>query len=276
MEPFRRCVTDCGVVDIAALGALFTWNNKQKPEDRIYSMIDRFLVNKAWCDSFNDLYAHVLPEGLFDHTPCILKSINQGQGKRCFKYYNMWGGSKKFLPIVRENWNKSSSGTPMFRLAKNLKNLKSKLKRLNKEGYSDIENAANILQKQVKEMQEVINKYPTNMQIISEEYEATLKLQELTKAKESFLSQKSKHEWIKEGDANSSYFHSMLKRRRNMNKVVMVEDMSGKMCDTQEQVQDAFLEYYQNLLGTSQDTNQIHRSIINQGPISMSLYTGLA
>ncbi|XP_074314159.1 uncharacterized protein LOC141649363 [Silene latifolia] len=185
--------------------------------------------------SFIDLYAHFLPEGLFDHTPCILKSTNQGQGKRCFKYYNIWGGSKKFLPLVREHWDIGLTGTPMFRLAKNLKNLKPVLKSLNKDGYSDIENAANILQKQV----------------ISDEYEATLKLQELTKSKESFLSQKSKHQLIKDGDANSSYFHGMLKRRRNMNKVVMVKDMNGKMCDTQEQVQD---------------TKKIHRRIIDQGP----------
>ncbi|XP_074277007.1 uncharacterized protein LOC141600662 [Silene latifolia] len=200
MEPFRRCVADCGVVDIAAVGALYTWNNKQKPEERIYSRIDRFLVNKAW-------------------------------------------------------------------LAKNLKNLKPVLKSLNKEGFSDIENATNILQKQVEEMQGKINQDPTNLQVISDEYEATLKLQELIKANESFLSQKTKHQWIKEGDANIAYFHGMLKRRRNMNKVVMVEDMNGKMCDNQEQIQEAFIEYYQNLLGSSQETKKIHKRIIGQGPI---------
>ncbi|XP_074318565.1 uncharacterized protein LOC141655379 [Silene latifolia] len=267
MEPFRRCVADCGVVDIAALGALYTWNNKQKPEERIYSRIDRFLVNKDWCDKFTDVYAHLLPEGLFDHTPCLLKSTNQSQGKRCFKYFNMWGGSKKFIPLVREHWDSGFTGTPMFRLAKNLKNMKSVLKELNKECYSDIENAATILQKQVEGLQEVINRDPTNLQGITEEYEASLKLQELTKAKESFLSQKSKHQWIKDGDVNSSYFHGMLKRRRNMNKVAMVEDMNGKVCDTQEQIQEAFIEYYQVLLGSSKDTKKIHRRIIAQGPI---------
>ncbi|XP_074299615.1 uncharacterized protein LOC141630755 [Silene latifolia] len=61
IKPFRRCVADCGVVEIAVVGALYTWNNKQKPEERIYSRIDRFLVNKAWCDNFIDLYAHFLP-----------------------------------------------------------------------------------------------------------------------------------------------------------------------------------------------------------------------
>ncbi|XP_074293343.1 uncharacterized protein LOC141620343 [Silene latifolia] len=43
MEPFRDCVADCGVLDIAATGALYTWNNKQQPEEKIYSRFDRVL-----------------------------------------------------------------------------------------------------------------------------------------------------------------------------------------------------------------------------------------
>ncbi|XP_074298786.1 uncharacterized protein LOC141629723 [Silene latifolia] len=74
MEPFRKCVADCEVIDITVVGSVFTWNNKQQPEERIYSRLDRFLVNKAWCDSFPDMYAHFLPEGMMDHTPCIVKS----------------------------------------------------------------------------------------------------------------------------------------------------------------------------------------------------------
>ncbi|XP_074305538.1 uncharacterized protein LOC141640755 [Silene latifolia] len=273
MEHFRRCVADCGVMDVAAVGALYTWNNKQKPEERIYSRIDRFLFNHDWCDSFTDIYAHFMPEGLMDHTPCLLKSTNQSQAKRSFKYYNMWGGSAKFIPLVRENWDASFTGTPMFRLAKNLKSMKAVLKELNKECFSDIENAAAILHKQVEGLQEGINRYPTNVQKITEEYEASLKLRELAKARESFLSQKSKQQWIKDGDANSSYFHGMLKRRRNMNKVAMVEDMNGKVCDTQEQIQKAFIDYYQLMLGSSKDTKKIHRRIIAQGPFNSTNVT---
>ncbi|XP_074320234.1 uncharacterized protein LOC141657021 [Silene latifolia] len=51
-----------------------------------------------------------------------------------------------------------------------------------------------------------------------------------------------------------------------MNKVVMVEDMNDKLCDTQEQVQEPFIKYYQFLLDSSQDTKKIHRRIIDQGP----------
>ncbi|XP_074299066.1 uncharacterized protein LOC141630088 [Silene latifolia] len=145
MEPFRHCVADCGVIDIDATGSLFTWNNKQKPEERIYCRIDRFLVNKDWCDHLPDLYTHFLPEGLMDHTPCIISSSKISQRKRCFKYFNMWGEVRELLHTVRSNWDKGLMGTSMFRLVKNLKHLKPALKQLNKEGYNDIEHSTSRL-----------------------------------------------------------------------------------------------------------------------------------
>ncbi|XP_074318492.1 uncharacterized protein LOC141655305 [Silene latifolia] len=212
MEPFRDCVVDCGVLDIAATGSLFTWKNKQKPEERIYSRLDRVLVNKAWCDHLPDLYAHFLPEGMYDHTPCIVSSSKQIQGKRSFKYFNMWGGSKDFVPIMRSNWQVSVSGTPMFKLVKKLKLLKPTLRQLNREKYSDIENTTNVKQKQ----------------LITDEYEAARQLKELSTARDSFLSQKAKHKWVKDEDSNSAFFHGLLKQRKHGNKVLRVEDIHGK------------------------------------------------
>ncbi|XP_074313842.1 uncharacterized protein LOC141649038 [Silene latifolia] len=152
-EPFRRCIEDCEVVDIAAIGSLYTWNNKQRPEERIYSRIDRFLVNKDWCDHFPDKYAHFLPEGLFDHSSCLVRSANSVQGKRNFKYLNMWGSSKEFLPTVRQSWDRSIEGTLVYKLATNLKKLKASLLQLNREAFSDIDMTTGILQKEVQELQ---------------------------------------------------------------------------------------------------------------------------
>ncbi|XP_074298298.1 uncharacterized protein LOC141629149 [Silene latifolia] len=214
MEPFRKCVADCEVIDITAVGSMFTWNNKQQPEERIYSRLDRFLDNKAWCDSFPDMYAQFLPEGMMDHTPCIVKSNKVVQGNRSFKYFNMWGKSKEFLPLVNELWDYNIDGTPLFKLAKNLKILKPGLKRLNREGFSDIEKATGILEKQVEEMQIQLGTDPSNVSLISQECEASKKLKELQCARDSFLYQKAKGEWIKDGDANTSYFDSIIKKRR--------------------------------------------------------------
>ncbi|XP_074314235.1 uncharacterized protein LOC141649444 [Silene latifolia] len=97
MEPFRQCVADCGVIDIDAIGSLFTWNNKKKPEERIYSRIDRFLVNKDWCDHFPELYANFLPEGLMDHTPCIINKDQKLPKKTPLQVFQHVGGLKGVL-----------------------------------------------------------------------------------------------------------------------------------------------------------------------------------
>ncbi|XP_074297634.1 uncharacterized protein LOC141628380 [Silene latifolia] len=117
-------------VDIPAIGSIFTWNNNQKPEDRIYIRIDRFMTNKAWSDHFPNHYANFLPEVMLHHTPCLISSLTQVQNTRSFKYYNMWGASKDFLPFIKRCRTNSNHGTPLFTLAKNLKLLKPALKAL--------------------------------------------------------------------------------------------------------------------------------------------------
>ncbi|XP_074306001.1 uncharacterized protein LOC141641229 [Silene latifolia] len=152
IEPFRSCIEDCEVVNIQATGSLFTWNNKQRPVDRIYSRIDRFMVNKAWSDHFPELYANFLPEGMMDHTPCLICSSSQVHKPKSFKYYNVWGASKDFVPLIKRCWSYTIQGTPIFRVTKKLKLLKPALKDLNREKFSDIENATAIKQSRVAEL----------------------------------------------------------------------------------------------------------------------------
>ncbi|XP_074318592.1 uncharacterized protein LOC141655409 [Silene latifolia] len=253
------------VVDIQATGSLFTWNNKQQPEDRIYSRINRFMVNKAWSDHFPELYANFLPEGMMDHTPCLICSSTQVHKPKSFKYYNMWGASKEFVPLIKRCWSSTIQRTPLFRVTKNLKLLKPALKDLNREKFSDIKNATAIKQSRVAELQGMIGKDPSNMFLVTEEFEASKDLREMTEARDSFLAQKSKIHWLQQGDTNSSYFHGMIKKRRNGNRVMMIEDRTGHLCDTPEQIQNAFLEYYQGLLGDSKETKRVHRRIIEKG-----------
>ncbi|KAL9237031.1 hypothetical protein vseg_011621 [Gypsophila vaccaria] len=192
MEPFKTCVEDCGVFDIASVGALFTWNNKQKPESRIYSRIDMFLVNKAWSNSMPYSFAHFMPEGLCDHTPCIVNQSKQLQRKRSFKYFNMWGSSKKFLPLLHYHLDKKIPRTSMFKLVKNLKLLKPVLKELNKDYSNKIEVNTEALELKIRTMQEELGKDPSNKLLMEEEYNGLHELKIMLEARASFLAQKAK------------------------------------------------------------------------------------
>ncbi|KAL9236113.1 hypothetical protein vseg_010817 [Gypsophila vaccaria] len=165
IEPFRDCLEVCGLVDIYSTGALFTWNNKQHPETRVYSRIDRFLINKEWCDALPEAAAHFHPEGLYDHCPCVVHFLPCVNRKQRFKYFNMWGKSEDFGQVVRSNWRRDLQGYPMFTLTRNLKNLKHALKDLNKRSFSEIEIRTASQEQRVKSLQEDIGKHPSRESI---------------------------------------------------------------------------------------------------------------
>lgn len=66
----------------------------------------------------------------------------------------------------------------------------------------------------------------------------------------SLLRHNVKHDWIKEGDENSTYFHACLRKRRQQNHVYRIRDTDGERKDNPKDVEDAFLKYYDNLLGS--------------------------
>ncbi|XP_074298140.1 uncharacterized protein LOC141628959 [Silene latifolia] len=139
MDEFLDCIATCGVTDIAATGAYYTWTNKQEPLTRVFSRLDRFMVNQEWMNQFPNMMAHFHLEGLFDHCPCTVGNCEIGGGRRAsFKYYNMWGKADDFIPTVTEQWNKNYPGHKMFAVIKELKALKPALKALHMSCYPDI------------------------------------------------------------------------------------------------------------------------------------------
>ncbi|XP_074283054.1 uncharacterized protein LOC141607602 [Silene latifolia] len=161
MDEFIECLANCEVADLAATGAFYTWTNKQEPQTRVYSRLAGFLVNQEWQDQFPDMLAHYHPAGLFDHSPCTVSNTKLDITKRAnFKYFNMWGRAPSFLPRVKDEWEKNYTGHKMFSVIKRLKALKPTLKQLNKECYADIETSTIIAEKELEDIQLLIERKP--------------------------------------------------------------------------------------------------------------------
>ncbi|XP_074314484.1 uncharacterized protein LOC141649700 [Silene latifolia] len=124
-EPFQNCLDVYGMIDIQATGAYYTWSNKQPPETRVYSRLDRFLVYQDWMRKLPDYFAHFPPERMFDHNPCL-------------------SSAPGFLDCVQKVWAQRVEGTKMYEVVSKLKALKPELKRINRDHFSDIENNADI------------------------------------------------------------------------------------------------------------------------------------
>ncbi|XP_074265580.1 uncharacterized protein LOC141588019 [Silene latifolia] len=239
MDEFIDCIAKCELTDIQTTGAFYTWTNKQEAQTRVYSRLDRFLVNQDWSQQFPNMTAHFFSFGYFDHFPCVVRDNQLDTIRKTnFKYFNMWSKAPSFLTTVQEEWQKSYFGYPMYCVTRKLKALKRRLKELNKECYSDVENSAILAEKE-------------------KEIKALKSFKELSDARQCYLKQKAKTQWLEDGDANTAYFHGAIKKRCFVNKVTQIEDHNGHMCSTSQSIQDAFLTYYQKLLGTSKPTEMV-------------------
>ncbi|XP_074263471.1 uncharacterized protein LOC141586209 [Silene latifolia] len=105
--------------------------------------------------------------GIFDHTPCVIQSANDGaKRRRLFKYYNMWSRPEDFQSCVQRVWDTTMYGTHMFRLVKKLKLLKSPLKQLNKTDFDDIENNTTRAKMHLEYIPEKLRSDPLNEVLI--------------------------------------------------------------------------------------------------------------
>ncbi|KAK9732996.1 hypothetical protein RND81_04G036900 [Saponaria officinalis] len=265
MDQFHQCVSFCGMMDITASGSLFTWNNKQIPEDRICSRLDRFMVNASWVGSLPNYTVYFHPEGIFDHTPCTVSDFHEERRGGSFKYLNMWGKNDQFLGYVQDIWDQWVDGCKMFCVVRKLKMLKPKLKELNKHCFSDIENNAGVAEKCLVAIQQRLSLAPTDLVLLMREIEASKAVKELSQARDSFLKQKAKVRWLADGDNNTAYFHQIIKGRLMKNKVLQVEDELGCLQTDSNQIQSAFLAYYKNLLGSRQKTHPVSVTVVQRG-----------
>ncbi|XP_074271357.1 uncharacterized protein LOC141595290 [Silene latifolia] len=211
--------------------------------------------NQEWVESFGDYLAHFHPEGLFDHCPCTLvdRQADFG-GKKSFKYFIMWGTSEEFKECVSGVWKTNYTGTKMFKVIKKLKALKPVFKLLNKTCFSDVENSTIIASALLEDIQRKLVEQPGDMELIQKEYNLSQEVRALIEARDSFLAQKAKVQWSIAGDINTAYFHHAIKKRVMLNKVMQIEAKEGVLCTEGSKIQQAFLDYYEELLGQNTKT----------------------
>ncbi|XP_074266598.1 uncharacterized protein LOC141589875 [Silene latifolia] len=266
MEDFKACLVECEVADVPASGSFYTWCNKQVPSTRIYSRLDRVLVNHKWLHDNSSVYAQFYCEGVFDHTPCVIQAFDDREKKiRSFKYYNMWSQDGEFKQCVQTNWKGNWYGTKMYKVTRQLKNLKIHLRKLNKENFADIENNCNRAKMNLEYIQDRLRVEPQNTQLIEMETEASNSVRFLDNACHEFLVQKSKVTWMEKGDSNTKFFHNVIKGRQSRGKVWNITNTQGVLCEDIDSIQTAFLQFYTSLLGTSTETRQVCKAVVQRG-----------
>lgn len=111
--------------------------------------------------------------------------------------------------------------------------------------------------------QEKLHANPSNESYASEQVEARMASISVHKAYQSFLQQKAKR--VRDWDKNTTLFHASIKQRRLQNKVFSIKKENGAWVHDPDKVPEAFLEYYQHLLGEVTERTKVNKRILQEG-----------
>lgn len=179
----------------------------------------------------------------------------------------MWVQHENFRGLVEEYWSVPIRGTKQFILCRKLKLLKRGLRQLNSTHFAHISSKAEEARRKLKQAQLMLH---SNLEDDIGKQEVRFsqgKAAFLIDAKRKFLAQKSKCEFLLQGDKNTRLFHSLIKRNAKRNFIASLMKEDGTFTTSNNEMQKELLCFYENLMGSWHGTTGSREEVMGNGPI---------
>ncbi|XP_039004676.1 uncharacterized protein LOC120131861 [Hibiscus syriacus] len=248
MKELQDAVFDLELSDHPFFGPTFSWSNKQQ-DSYLARKLDRVIVNPKRYRLFPKSHMEFQAPGISDHCLAItwLTKETLVDHPKPFKFFNLWVQHPKFMNVVRQSWQTPSKGNPMQNLFFKLKRLKTCLKSLNQLFYNDI--SARAKQKKLElETQQLLSLRAEDS--FYKELLVQNELKILEEAKNIFLRQKFKVQWLKDGDKCTKFFHSAVAVKTKRETIRVLVDDNGNRLESFESMTSELIGHFTNLIGS--------------------------
>ncbi|XP_077252938.1 uncharacterized protein LOC143892304 [Tasmannia lanceolata] len=242
MIDFSDFIAENELIDIPLKGAQFSWSRNSRK-----SRLDRFLFCPAWISMFPEVCQKVLVHSVSDHCPLLLDPRLDSWGPFPFRFELAWLEIPKLDEMMGGWWAPLKvEEAADFIIGEKLRFVKKRLKEWNSLRLEAIHERKLWLQNRIR-----VISLADEERLASED-----NLNELGKVKEEHKGlllqeeiswrQKSRVNWLKEGDKNTAYFHNMASARRRNNRIEALE-VKGSLSFTKEAITKEIVDYYRSL-----------------------------
>ncbi|XP_070667358.1 uncharacterized protein [Malus domestica] len=210
----------------------FTWRGLRYG-DWVEERLDRVLVNDLWQDLWpNSTFTHgtVLAS---DHCPLIIKSDLDGlKGMKLFRFEAFWAKEEECQNLGRKLTACRSS---LCRWSS------TKFKRRGLQ-----------IQDLLAQLDDLQRDWGSNQDVIREKSQF---IDDLRAQEESFWCQRSRVKWLRDGDANTKFFHHSTLHRRRRNTIVKLKDKGECWVERPDQVRHLVENYFVDIFSSAGSRN---------------------
>ncbi|KAF1869450.1 hypothetical protein Lal_00022895, partial [Lupinus albus] len=205
----------CGLMDLDAVGSMFTWFRRKQNERSIFKRLDRGLSDCSWQTSFPDGYVENINRLHSDH--CLLLVRCGGQvdiiQNRSFRFQAAWTTHKDYLGFVQEAWNHGVRD-----VVGGLTRVKDELIFFNKTIFGNIFRRKRRVEARLRGIQRTLEEIGDS-DLIKLEAQLRREYYHIMIQEELLWFQKSREHWVKFGDKNTKFFHYQTIVWRTRNKI---------------------------------------------------------
>ncbi|XP_059073804.1 uncharacterized protein LOC131874442 [Cryptomeria japonica] len=164
-----------------------------------------------------------------------------------FRFEKMWLSHPNLFSSVKDRWNVHLDSSAMFWVAKNLRHVKERVKKWNREVFGDIFVQKFAIQEELVLIQ---GKYQHEGYVndnFAKESEALSKYHNIIAREETFWRQRSRALWLKDGDKNTRLFHISTLKHRTANRIGHMMN-NGRIIDNEDEISRVVVEFFVDLL----------------------------
>ncbi|KAL5772200.1 hypothetical protein ACOSQ2_012124 [Xanthoceras sorbifolium] len=241
---FLDWVNDNCLVDLGFVGQKFTWTSRRGANEEICCRLDRAVCSMEWRTMFPEGFVKHLPRINSDHCPILLNLHSSHipcSALKPFRFEATWMRHDGFNGVVRSCWTSTCGG-----ISNKMHSLASNLKVWNKDSFGCIFKRKRVLLARILGIQRSLSgKY--NSSLVSLENQLICEYNEIAKQDEVFWQQKSRINWLKNGDRNTKFFHLSTMIRRRRNKIEGLKDINGDWVEDKDGLKLLACNYFKTL-----------------------------
>jgi hypothetical protein len=249
MGQFRAALNLAELKEIRCLNRAFSWSNERQQPTLV--RLDRFFCNSAWEALFHACAVHALTSALSDHCPLLLTDLHCPPRRANFRFESFWHRFPGFYATVTTAWNQqTASQNPLSRLHDKMRRMARELRLWSKLHFSDA-------RFQLHFASEIVLRFdvPQERRLLSAEEFALRKLLiarilGLAAIERARRRQASHVTWLRDGDANTRFFHLKMNARRRKNHIHLLQTDNAVVTSHDDKAA-TLLEHFMASLGTA-------------------------